>query len=824
MRTASNSKTGQAGFCRGIACGVGMGHWVLWLWLLLGAVPAKAQDTFEAHSLVASYVFPESVEEVPGEAFSRIASYVFAEPADAVEESFGPVVSFVFAEALPDDLTREWTSLPVSYYRNGGVDSSPVVLSGRVLTVEGVPVGGASVRATVFGQAASGAVTDGFGRYELPALLPGLYELTASAPGWGRDRRIVRLGSIATRQDFALAALPPGPTLTDSIRQPRPTEIPSPVTVGGSRLKVFDGERFVPNLALLDRDLPTVVMTHGWTASFTCKSGGGIEGWPTDMANAMRSHGISAAVANIVGWDWYLAANNCPLPPDDVTPFEGMELALALQSADALGVGYAHPVHFMGHSLGTLVNGAAATFLQGKPVFDQPGSLTPWRSDRMHMTLFDEAEIAAYSGVLKLPVNGLARTIRRQRGLTCIDGQWVLPAGAGPGSYSVLKDPLPPTFAWADNYQSSIVSRFFWDMRAVNIDLHQWNDLLSPIEAHGEAYEWYMGTVTNRSVSVLGFIRSHEAAVIDPIARPFPPTDSVFGPGRVWRQRSETVNAWSLELAPTEGEVAEAFADNTEAILARGVAVAEKMVATTAGAIEKFGNVVVERVENAAIQSFLGFRHLAGKAAEAASSIVDLMERPSFRLLLTTGQPPLINPGQNRSGAPAADSNLPAYAWFPVQIPADALVMVFDYRMDGDPAGDNLAVGLNGTNVLRVVGRHTLQGVPQASGLIDVSHLAGTTAEVFVGITGGTSTNCAVTVENLRFHTLQAPQLAVEATEAGVRLSWPSSAMGYRLEAADALEPASWQAVSNAPALFQGRVSVTHAATGHVRFFRLRRE
>lgn len=810
MSLASNSKTGQAGFSRGIACGAGTGRWVLWLWLMLGSVPAEAQDTFEAHSLVASYLLPESVEEVPGEAFSSIASYVFAEPADAVEESFGPVVSFVFAEALPDDMTREWTSVPVSYFRNGGVDSPPVILSGRVVTADGAPVVGASVRATVFGQAASGAVTDGLGRYELPALLPGLYELTASAPGWGRDRRVVRLGSIATRQDFELGALAPAPTLTDSIRQPRPTEIPSPVTAGGSRLKVFDGERFVANLALLDRNLPTVVMTHGWTASNR-----GIEGWPTNMATAMRSHGITQAVANIVGWDWYTAANGLT-PPDDVTPFQGVELGMALQSQDALGVGYAHPVHFLGHSLGTLVNGAAATYLQGKPVFDQPGSLIPWRSDQMHMTLFDEAEI--------VPRVRAAVVTWRQSGLTYVAGQPVLPLVIQADTRVAPKHPLPPAFAWADNYQSSAIARIFWQSRAVNIDLHQWNDLLSPIDAHGEAYEWYMGTITNRSVSVLGFIRSHEAAVIDPIARPFPPTDSVFGPGRVWRQRSETVNPWSLELSPTTGDVAEAFVDNTEAALRRGVAIAEKVVATTAGAIEKVGNVVVERVVAAAIGTSDGFRYLAGKAAAAASPIVDLLERPSFRLLLTTGQPPLLNPGQNRSGAPAADSNLPAYAWFPVQIPPDATAMVFDYQMNGDPAEDNLAVGLNGTNVLRVVGRHTPQGVPQASWLIDVSHLAGTTAEVFVGITGGTSTNCAVTIENLRFHTLQAPQLTVEPAVDGVRLSWPSWANGYRLESADALGSTQWHELPDFPALFGGQLSLTNRITGHARFFRLRRE
>lgn len=815
MSLASCSRTGQAGFIRGITCGAGTGRWVLWLWLMLGLGPAKAQDNFEAHSLVASYLFAESVEEVPDEAFSGIASYVFAEPADAVEESFGPVVSFVFAEALPDEMTREWASLPVSYFRNGGADSPPVVLSGRVVTADGAPVGGATVRATVFDQPAGGAVTDGFGRYELPALLPGLYELTASAPGWGRDRRILRLGSVGTRQDFELTALAPTPVLKDSLRQPKPPEIPSPVTRGGSQLKVFNGQKFVPNLALLDRSLPTVVMTHGWTA-FSA----GIGGWPTEMAAAMRQHDVSNRVANIVGWDWYTAANDSPLPPDDATPFEGVELALALQSGDALGVGYAQPIHFMGHSLGTLVNGAAATFLQGKPVVGRSGSVNPWRSDRMHMTLFDEVEIAAYSGA----AGRVARSIWRQRGLTFIDGQPVLPSRSQPGDYSLSKDPLPPAFAWADNYKSSFFSLFFWDHRAVNIDLHQCSDLVSPIEAHGEAYQWYLGTVRNRSASILGFIRSYEAAAIDPRGNPFPPADDVFGEGRIWRQRSETENPWSLELGPPSCPMAETFFELAGDTLSTGVAVAEKVAATTSGVVEKVGNVVVEGMVTAAIGTSLAFQYLAGKAVEFSAPVVDLMERPSFRMLLTTGQPPLLNPGQNRSGAPAADGNHPAYAWLPIQIPPDATAMVFDYQINGDPAEDNLAVGLNGTNVLRVVGRHTPQGVPQASWLIDVSHLAGTTAEVFVGITGGTSTNCAVTIENLRFHTLQTPQLTVEPAGDGVRLSWPSWANGYRLESTDDLGSTRWQELPVAPALFGGQLSLTNRVTGNERFFRLRRE
>lgn len=82
-----------------------------------------------------------------------------------------------------------------------------------------------------------------------------------------------------------------------------------------------------------------------------------------------------------------------------------------------LGAGYSQEIHFIGHSLGTLVNAAAANFLHGDRTAQQAVSATLWSPTRTHLTLLDAAESAAG---LEVKWRGMSRrkcwTARKQPG------------------------------------------------------------------------------------------------------------------------------------------------------------------------------------------------------------------------------------------------------------------------------------------------------------------------------------------------------------------------------------------------------------------------
>ena len=232
---------------------------------------------------------------------------------------------------------------------------APAVLEGRVSNVSGKPVAGATVTAKLFDQPAASVQTDPNGSYRLPALPEQIYELSAGQVGYVSDQRVFRLSPATRSQSFLLVPSPkPYQTgLADGI--PPVTYVPSPEADEGSRLLVFDGNTFTDNLSLLARNKMLTVLTHGWNSN--------PQVWALPMAKAMKEKGITLN-ANIVVWDWQRAA--VPLTLAVLrTPRQGIALGQALQSTAAFGLDYTQPVHFIGHSLGTLVNRFAVDYLRG---------------------------------------------------------------------------------------------------------------------------------------------------------------------------------------------------------------------------------------------------------------------------------------------------------------------------------------------------------------------------------------------------------------------------------------------------------------------------
>lgn len=530
-----------------------------------------------------------------------------------------------------------------------------------------------------------------------------------------------------------------------------------------SQLMAFHGGIFTANLASVNPNQMTIVLTHGWIPGLgPLELTQGIQGWPTDMANALVSEGINEN-ANIVAWDWGSGATSIlPGTAASHTPDQGSTLGQALLSA--LGANYTQPIHFVGHSLGTLVNAYAANYLHGDHWgAKDPVSPTPWPANETHMTLFDEAEAAT-------DINNFMTAIDTLAGW---NGNPLLPK---PSYYH----PLPIHFEWADNYISAfglLHPDGVNDPKAANVilnyslpadapDVSSW---LSEMESfHGYPIGWYEETIQNDGASAMGFRWSFE-------------TGGWFSQapalGSVYVQNS-TGSQWDLSVSD--------LADGANLLNTRYQSyrdsLAYAITGETPNSVAANGNVSGETIVGA-LPAFNAF----------------------ILSLLTTPAP-----------------NDPSYAWVQIFVPTGAVSMSFDYRIQGDWASDSLAAALNGTNVLSIPGGEIQTNLTFSSGAIDVSAFSGQTNELFIGILGTTSTNAQLTVENLTFSIASAPSLQAQASGDSLTVSWPMSAENFMLQATTNLaDPSSWGVLTNVPVIVNLQNAVTNLIPGGVGFFRL---
>src|ERR1039457_4021414 len=257
-----------------------------------------------------------------------------------------------------------------------------------------------------------------------------------------------------------------------------------------SQLMAFHGGIFTTNLASIDPNQMTVVLTHGWRDD--------PYSWATSMANLIHNN-LPSPSPNIMAWDWSLTAKSAPDDPGIPAAQTGDQgRALGEKLLLTLGANYSKPIHFVGHSLGTLVNASAANYLQGTNWANEDESPTPWLATNMQMTLFDEAEVATGQ-------NGLLNGIRTLIGW---NGN---PFAPKPSYYH----PLPKQFAWADNYVSAFG---LLHPEAANVILTNGSPTDAPnplglyneLQAfHGYPMNWYDETIQT-DVSAMGFLWSFE--------------------------------------------------------------------------------------------------------------------------------------------------------------------------------------------------------------------------------------------------------------------------------------------------------------------------
>ncbi len=730
-----------------------------------------------------------------------------------------------------------------------GATLPPLQITGVLRDSAGVPVVGATIQLKRAGVIFWQGVTGAGGTYTTPNLSGVNYTAIVTKPGYVTNilNQTGTAGGIQTL-NITLQSLPAAPnvttvnrTLTGNEVRPVPTSSDPDAPV----LLRYNGSQFVTDMTGLQNSTNmTVVISHGWVPSDFGDIATALD-WVKNLAIQINNHhdGLSQP-PNILLWDWRQKAHT-RLPQTDTTNEIGVQLGKALQSA--LGSTYNQHVHFIGHSLGTIVNRYACEYahrsLTGNDARDNPA--TGWNSalTKPHITLLDEAELAVAANTRVITSSVL--------GAACAN----LATGILFGAAEAKKDwkyPIPNDAWWVDNYISCVGLQHG---DAVNVCLPgkvlaSSNPVSAFIDGHSYAHEWYRDSVNpaffGASPPPVGYSLSLEGA------GNFPPGGNGLTNGSFWIENLETSDPLDLTFDPNpiwnqaSITLAAAFgvittAPITQPLDALGQSVMNGYMSTILWVGDIGGTTIVK-----AGQVFTATGQKIGlwwdAAVDKASNFVDSINPDStnnapltkggYRILLQT-QPPAIAASAAALGksdgtvavpaaAPAAQ---PPYAWVTVPVPANAGLMAFDFTVTGDPVDDRIACAVNGQNIFTLPAKFAPEGEPMSTDMMDISAYAGQTIEVFFGLAGGTSTNCEVAIDGLRFITVPTPNVGVAVNGANVAVKWSAAASGWVLESSETLLPGSWQAVplGSGPAAQSGVLSIQEAVTGPKKFYRLRR-
>jgi pimeloyl-ACP methyl ester carboxylesterase len=687
--------------------------------------PATFHADADVFSPTVSYQYADGVT------FSPAISYQYHEGM-----VFSPVVSYQYLESLDTDILGFLSSPRVSYYYQFqvGGGSQPIVISGRVTGTGGVGLSGAQVTASVQLLTVAQATTDANGDYSLPGLFPGTYALKVTRTSYANAARVLTLDASTATQNFQLNALPAAPTMQQTTREPPSTFTQPPVGPMGSTLKVFDGTSFtnITQQNAPSTNLLTIVLTHGWNSNPTL--------WATNMAARLRANGITTNLANIVAWDWRTAAAGI-LPTEERTPSQGV--ALGTNLLVVLGSNYSQPIHFLGHSLGTIVNAAAANYLHGDRTAQQAVSPSPWPPMNTHMTLFDQAEFASLTDARAMFDGLTVGSVNTTAGVI-VYGAEVLQR---------WKPSTPLRSKWSDNY----ISYFgFYLPNTFNIALQKAAGFfgLNVIAAHSYPMNWYSDSIARPTVTSLGIQQSHEYGLkVGLPSSAFP--SGLFRLGGAYHQDPLASDQLVLEPLPP---------DNIYQLIVPFFGTkADAVVQTTIAAGEAVGNVaatVWDSAQAAGQAVAQGFEYAGNVAAQAGQTLINSFDLPVLRLNLRTGPASLLpqGPGNllqtlNVSGA-SSSSNTAAMVWLPILIPSNETAMAFDFIVAGDPVDDVMVCGIGTNNLFSLEAKYIPTNSVSASRLIAVTAWAGTTNELFFGLMGGTSTNAELQIDNIRFYSV----------------------------------------------------------------------
>lgn len=728
-----------------------------------------------------------------------------------------PVVSYQYFDWPGDEnLTFQFTP-QVSYYFGGGVS---LALTGIVKDSTGIPIPGAEVilqrHNTVFWQGMTNAEgslpasTLPAGNFNVVVIKPGYISLFQSVPG---DAGGPLFLDLTLRSTFVL------PDLVTVTRTPLETAIrvldDAPVQgVRAANLRVFSGGAFSATAPILN-DRMTIVITHGWLSN--------LDDWPTLMAGyILTNHSLGANPPNIVGWDWRNKAKGFR-PPIDEACIQGEHLGKSLYLE--LGSNYSQRVHFVGHSLGTIVNSYACDYIHGATSRGGNTPPTPWDRNltKPHVTVLDEAEITSVGGQSTLTAASLAWEAHQRKSLlmlkSAVDAfDW--------------KNAVPNSAWWTDNYISLVGRRH---ENAVNICLpsvaenyYYQSGIAGLVEAHGYAHLWYRNSILASGVfPQIGFRQSYEKATS------FPPTGTGKTLGNLWYEDTTTSELLDLKLETDpslydrRAEILGSLVLSTTAttpgnIILDSYTTGLSMVGDLGGeVIVKTGQVVVtvgEKIGNlwdAALDKVSTVNPDTLFAGSIGSS--------SLKLLLST--PAQSAQLRRTTGLNSSAVVSPPQAWMPVHVPAEAGFLVFDFTVTGQPASDLIACAVNEQNLFTLPARFAPDGSPVSTDFLDISAYAGQEVELYFGLVGGTSSGCTLAIDGIRFVTIPIPKLAATMVGDQVRLQWAAAATGWIPQHNPGLMPEGWQDVPLPEAItaVDGVVTLERPRLPTKEFFRLRR-
>jgi probable HAF family extracellular repeat protein len=476
----------------------------------------------------------------------------------------------------------------------------------------------------------------------------------------------------------------------------------------------------------INTSLPTVVLTLGFGETVQ-----GQNAWPIAMAKDLPGAGTAY---NVVAWDWSADAdtNNLPLS-DSRTASQGAALGETLLTL--FGTNYTQSLHFMGHSLGTLVNSEAITVLNAH------GMAAPVQD-----TLFDEASIANNipGAAPAYPVNAIPTNSQGQA--------------------------IP--IARIDNYVSSFGNVY---SQAANfiLQLDPSNPPPSVTDAaafaeyianfHNYPVTWYQNTLPGQSeqASPVGYAGAIEGSN-------FNPSNPVYQSGTYSLQSTNPggdytfssisgSNATQFLLNRNDQQLAALEALNLSGETPEAAVVAEAYVQhylgvsveQLTGAIEYENAVAVNTVpiQSGSSQTIFSPQLVLSKELNATMAAAPSTAQGNR---LTSNDKPVA------ADAPSAYSS---YAWIPLAIPADEQYLSMDFTFHDLSSGDFLSIGINDTPLFQLEDEFVVDGVAENTGLIDVSQWAGQSVQLFLGLNAADDLNDGgtITVDNMSFESIPEP-------------------------------------------------------------------
>ncbi len=430
------------------------------------------------------------------------------------------------------------TALPLFSIDTRGGLAAPLQITGAVSSSAGAVIAGAKIQLMRSGQAFWEGFSGVDGFFHPPSMLAQSYTVRVTKPGFTTLVLNMEGETGGSRLlELVLRPAPPAPAAQTTARQPTQNEkgtAPQPVDVPlespEEQLMIFDGAGAFGKVQptgpyALRTNAMTVVMTHGWNSNK--------DAWALQLAVLIKNHHGLAMLPNITAWDWQEQAATPLVPPVDRTVRQGRLLGEALRRR--LGYdAYAQPIHFIGHSLGTLVNRYACDNAHQRG--DGNGSEIGFNSllTRPHITLLDEAEVASIFGSKVVTAASVGAMVAGWGG--------ALQSGAI-AAYKDWKSPIPATpTAWIDSYISMVgVQR----SAAVNVCLTApaigyWN----PVAAHAYSHLWYRNSVLPPWPAV-GFGSGRESGGA------FPPSGSGMTAGSLWFENLNQQMTLNLDPNPT---------------------------------------------------------------------------------------------------------------------------------------------------------------------------------------------------------------------------------------------------------------------------------